>query len=225
MRHNLSMYAVLAAALTLALPAMGQAKHKRVHRQVPDATDQSTQSTAAPAPVWGAGFGYLPSTNGALDALSATYRPNPDLDFDGLLLGGFGSSYTGGTNSSGQPVNDSNSSFGIGAQARYSLVHPTTFLALQAVGRLSYVIASANQTHLGDTVSTSGGQFGIFLGAGFEGFIPAWSSVSVEINSGLNIMLSNISYGGYNQGQSAIYLGASNTNTFVPFNLAVHYYF
>jgi hypothetical protein len=216
MRHNLPIYAVLAAALTLALPAAGQAKHKRVHRQDPDATDQSVQSNAAP---------YLPSTNGALDALSATYRLNPDLDIDGLLLGGVGSSYNGGTNSAGQPVNDSNSSFGIGAQARYSLLHPTTFLALQAVGRLSYVIASADQTHLGDTVSTSGGQFGIFVGAGFEGFIPAWSSVSVEINSGLNIMFSDISAGGYNQGESAVYLGASNTNTFVPFNLAVHYYF
>jgi hypothetical protein len=224
MRQNLTTYAVLAAALTLALPAMGQAKHKRVHRQDPDATDQSTPANAAPAPVWGAGFGYLPSTNGALDALSATYRLN-DLDLDGLLLGGVGSSYTGGTSASGAPVNDSNSSFGIGAQARYSLLHPTTFLALQAVGRLSYVIASADETHLGDTVSTSGGQFGIFLGAGFEGFIPAWSSVSIEVNSGLNIAFSNISSGGYNQGESAVYLGASNVNTFVPFNLAVHYYF
>jgi hypothetical protein len=225
MRNSLSTTLALAAALTLSLPGSSWAKHHRAKTPKPYASDQSADQSTAPEPVWGVGFGYLPSTNGALDALSATYRLNPDLDLDGLLLAGAGSTYNGGTNSAGQPVDDSNSSFGIGAQGRYSLLHPTSFLALQAVGRLSYVTASAAQTHLGNTITTTGGQFGVFAGVGFEGFVPAWPAVSIEVNSGLNIMLSDISVAGFNQGQSAVYLGASNTNAFVPFNLAVHYYF
>ncbi|HTA16420.1 MAG TPA: hypothetical protein VK786_01580 [bacterium] len=225
MRHKLSTYAVLAAALTLALPAMGQAKHKRVHRQAPDATDQSMQSNAAPEPVWGAGFAYLIGPTGALNALSATYRLQPDLALDGLLLGGFSSQYLGGTSASGATVNDSISNFGIGAQARYSLLHPNQYLAFQGVGKLSYLTQSDTHTVLGTATTTSGGQVSLFLGAGFEGFIPSWQAVSIEVNSGFNIMLSSVSAGGKSADQSAVFLGASNGNAFVPFNLAVHYYF
>jgi len=193
MRHNLSTYAVLAAALTLALPAMGQAKHKRVHKQAVDATDQSTQSNAAPGPVWGAGYAYIIGPTGPLNALSATYRIQPDLAIDGLLLGGTGSVYLGGTNASGGTVNDSISNFGIGAQARYSLLHPNQYLAFQGVGKLTFETQTDSHTVLGNATTTSGDLVSIFLGAGFEGFIPAWQSVSIEVNSGFNITLAGAS--------------------------------
>jgi hypothetical protein len=42
------------------------------------------------------------------------------------------------------------------------------------------------------------------------------------VNSGFNVELTSLSGGG---SENAFYLGASNSNAFVPFNLAVHYYF
>jgi hypothetical protein len=174
---------------------------------------------------WGVGFGYLPSRGGAIDALSATFRVNPDLDLDGLLLGGMSSTSNGGTDSSGNPVNDGNSSFGLGVQGRYDLAHANEYLAFQAVGRLSYVTLSNTHTVLGTNTTSTSGQIGAFVGIGFEGFIPAWRSVSIEVNSGLNIQLTGVGVGGVSANETAVYLGASNANAFVPFNLAVHYYF
>ncbi|HTB34945.1 MAG TPA: hypothetical protein VK842_08785 [bacterium] len=171
------------------------------------------------------GFGYLPSRNGAIDALSATYRINPDLDLDGLLLGGVASTYAGGTSASGGVVNDGVSSFGLGAQGRYSLFHPSQDLAFQVVGRLSYVTLSTTHTVLGNATTSSSGLIGLFAGFGFEGFIPAWRAVSIEVNSGFNIFLTGLSAGGTGANESSAYLGSSNANAFVPFNLAVHYYF
>lgn len=214
----------LAAALTLALPSIGQAAARRKHNRTPDAvktpaTDNSDGGT------WGVGAAYLPSPTGALNALSGTYLIMPDLKIDGMLLGGNSSVPLGGTNSSGAQVNDGTGSFGIGAQARYSLLHPTSFLAFQLVGRLSYVVGTDSHEVLGTTVNSSASEFGLFVGAGFEGFIPAWKVVSIEVNSGMNIALTDSTSGGSSAGGAGVWLGASNANAFVPLNLAVHYYF
>jgi len=226
MRHNLSIYAVLAAALTLALPAMGQARHKRVHSQDADATDPSQASDAAPESIWGVGAAYLPGPAGALDAISVTYRGVPNLDFDGMLLGGAASGTVSTTFGS---ATGAGSDFGIGAQARYALLHPSQYLSFQLLGRLSYVTGTLTGTAGGASGSLTTDVFGIFLGGGFEGFIPFWSNVSVEVSSGLNLGFegTSASAGGAtaSAGGSAFGLGASNVNAFVPFNLAVHYYF
>src|SRR5665213_238973 len=222
MQRTLYTGLALAAALMLAMPKAGWARHKHLHAPVVHAAPDSTDQSPA-APAWGVGFGYLPGPGGASNALSGTYRFNPDLSLDGLLLGGIASTINTGTDSAGNPVNGSNASFGLGAQARYSLLHPTDYLAFQLVGRLSYVTMSGTTPERGFNVSSSSGQFGVFLGAGFEGFLPAWRVVSVEVNSGVNIALTGVS--GASAGGSSMSLGASNANAFVPFNLAVHYYF
>ena len=106
------------------------------------------------------------------------------------------------------------------------MAHPMQFLYFQLLGRLSYVDLSSTHTVAGVAGTSASSQVGVFLGAGFEGFIPAWRNVSLEASSGFNIMMTGISSTG-NPGanDTSVFLGASNTNTFVPFNLAVHYYF
>jgi hypothetical protein len=207
---------MLAAALTLTLPSLGRSA-RRAQPQ-PAASDDDSGK-------WGVGYAYLPSRSGALDALSATYRLNPNLDLDGMLLGGIGSVYNGGTSASGGVVNDGVSNFGLAAQGRLSLAHPTQDLAFQVVGRLSYVTESTTHTVLGNAVTTSDGLIGLFAGFGFEGFIPSWRAVSIEVNSGFNVFLTGVSAAGTGANEMSAYLGASNANAFVPFNLAVHYYF
>jgi hypothetical protein len=204
----------LAAALTVALPSLG---HCARHAQAAASDDDSAK--------WGVGYGYLPIRGGAIDALSATYRLNPNVDLDGLLLGGVGSAYTGGTSASGAVVDDGISNFGLGAQGRFSLAHPTQDLAFQAVGRLSYVTTSTTHTVAGISGTNSSGEVALFAGFGFEGFIPDWRAVSIEVNSGFNVLLTGVSAGGTGASEMSAYLGASNANSFVPFNLAVHYYF
>jgi hypothetical protein len=224
MQRTLSTGLALAAALVLTLPSIGQAAPRRKHNHTPDAV-QTPAVDDTDGGTWGVGVGYLPSPVGALNALSGTYRIMPDLKIDGLLLGGVSSVPLGGTNASGAPVNDGTGSFGIGAQARYSLLHPTSFLDFQLVGRLSFVTGTDSHEVLGTTVNSSASEFGMFVGAGFEGFIPAWRVVSIEVNSGVNIALSGATDGPYSAGGSGVWLGASNANAFVPLNLAVHYYF
>ena len=206
----------LAAALSLSLASPAQAA-RRAAAPASNSSDGGGQ--------WGVGFGYLPDRNGAIDALSATYRLNPNVDLDGLLLGGIGSTYAGGTSASGGVVNDGTSTFGLGAQGRFSLAHPNPDLAFQAVGRLSYVTLSTTHTVGGVASTISSGEVALFAGFGFEGFIPAWRAVSIEVNSGFNVFLTGVTAGGAGANEVSAYLGASNPNAFVPFNLAVHYYF
>jgi hypothetical protein len=49
--------------------------------------------------------------------------------------------------------------------------------------------------------------------------------VSIEVNSGFNVFLTGVSAGGTGASEMSAYLGSSNANAFVPFNLAAHYYF
>lgn len=212
MKRHRSQWFTLAAALTLILPGVAQAA-RRERAQPRERIQERVQApTDAGDSRWAMGFGYLPGPNGALDALSATFSPTPDVDIDGLLLGGTVSNANGG--------NVSTSAFGLGAQGRFSLLHPSPNLAFQVLGRLSYV-SSGNPYG----ANSSSSQVGLFLGAGFEGYIPAWRAVSVEVNSGFNIGLASYSAGGTTVNSTAISLGASNANAFVPFNLAVHYHF
>lgn len=208
MQRHRSQLLTLATALALALPGVASAaRRERVQpRERVQASTDDGQSR------WAMGFCYLPGPNGALNALSATFNPTPDLALDGLLLGGSQSNVNGG--------NFSGSAFGLGAQGRFSLLHPSPDLAFQVLGRLSYVALSNS-----NGANTSSSQVGLFLGAGFEGYIPVWRAVSVEINSGFNIGLDSYSAGGTTVNSTAISLGTSNVNAFVPFNLAVHYHF
>jgi hypothetical protein len=218
MRHQRSTVLVLASALMLALPALGWSRHRVV-----EDTDTDQAPAAQPsATQWGVGAAYLPGPAGPLDALTGTLKPNPDFALDGLLLAGTGSVDNGGTDSAGNEVNDSVGSFGLGVQGRYDVLHPTDFLAFQLVGRLSYVDVGDTHTVAGHATSPSQSQFGIFAGAGFEGYIPSWRSVSLEANSGLNIAFTGMSGGGSND---SINLGGGTGATFFPFNIAVHYYF
>lgn len=219
MRHKRSKVLALASALMLTLPALGWSRHRVLEDQDTD------QAAVQPAPQWGVGAAYLPSPTGPLDALTGTFKPNPDLALDGLLLAGSGSVDDGGTDSSGNEVNDSIGSFGLGVQGRYDVLHPTNYLAFQVVGRLSWVDEGDTHTVAGHATSTSESQFGIFAGAGFEGFIPSWRSVSVEVNSGLNIAFTGTSGGGASSSDDTINLGGSGGAAFFPFNFAVHYYF
>lgn len=217
----------LSAALLLALPGLSYSAGRHTHSVQPP-EDNSAPATDSP---WGVGAAYLPGPGGAIDALSLTYRGVPNWDFDGMLLGG---SASGTVNDSfGGSANGAGSAFGIGAQARYGLLHPSEYLIFQLVGRLSYVTSSATGTvsdGLGSASGTiSNDVFGIFVGAGFEGFFPFWRNVSVEVNSGINFgSESTTETGGGNSvsaSGSVFGLGASNVNAFVPLNLAVHYYF
>lgn len=220
MRRKCSTVLALASALMLILPALGWSRHRMVEEQD---TDQA--APVQPATQWGVGAAYLPGPTGPLDALTGTMKPNPDLALDGLLLLGTVSVPAGGTDASGNAVNDSMGSFGLGVQGRYDVLHPTEYLAFQLVGRLSYVDVGDTHTVAGHATSTNADQFGIFAGAGFEGFIPAWRSVSVEVNSGLNIAFGGASGGGASSSNDSIGLGGNTGATFMPFNFAVHYYF
>jgi hypothetical protein len=225
MRPTLSTTLALSAALLLSLPGLGLcARHARTAEATPEPTPEMTGSP------WGVGAAYLPGPGGALDAISITYRGKPDWDFDGMLLGGSASgtvttSFGGGSNTG--------SDFGIGAQARYGLLHPSQYLVFQLVGRLSYVTGSTSASVSAGGASENGtfttSVLGVFVGAGFEAFFAYWRNVSIELNTGVNFASENTTASGggnsVSSGGSAFGIGASNVNSFVPLDLAVHYYF
>jgi hypothetical protein len=155
---------------------------------------------------WGVGA----ANTGADNAVTGTYWVMNALAIDGLL--GFGSTATSVSSvSTGSQFN-----FLIGAAGRYDLAKPMPDLHIQVIGRLSY--SSMPSVSTIDT----------FVGAGFEGFIPGWHGVSLEISTGLHAYISTLTYSYLGVGsatgtQSGFYLGGGNG--VLPVNLAVHCYF
>lgn len=162
---------------------------------------------------WGVGAAYLP---GASDgALSGTYWVMDGLAIDGFLGFGALSSSVSGYSAS------SKSDFLIGASGRYDLAKPTPNLHLQVIGRLTY---ASNSTSIPGGSSFGGSTIDLFAGAGFEGFIPAWHAVSLEINTGLHVYTDSTTLGSGSGATTGFYLGAKNSS-FLPVNVALHYYF
>jgi hypothetical protein len=177
----------------------------------------------------GLGAEYLLSpANGPMGAISGSYWVMNRMVIDAYLGGYNGSFYGGSTDSNGNPTTSSNSGFLIGAGARFDLARPVDALHIQAIGRLDYSGGSTTNSVLGNNTTVSTDVIAIFLGAGIEGFIPVWPGVSIELNTGLNILPGgeSISAPKFSDNISYFSVGVAGfSGTTLPVNLALHYYF
>lgn len=228
--------AILALLISLAYASSAHAAVR--HAKPAPSTENSDDSSAStvsndngPDMTGNMGLGaeYLLSpSNGPMGAISGSYWVMNRLVID-AYLGGFNGSYYGSsTDSNGNPTTSSNSGFLIGAGARFDLARPVDALHIQGIGRLDYTGGSTTTSTNGNNTTISNDEIAIFLGAGIEGFIPVWPGVSIELNTGLNILPGgeSISAPKYSASVSYFSVGVAGfSGTSLPVNLALHYYF
>lgn len=172
----------------------------------------------------GVGATLIPTRSGDLGGITGDYWLSDKIAIEALL--GFGSSsYAGGSDSAGKPINDSGSSMGIGAGARFNLINTADVVYFGLMGRLAYTSTNSTHTALGTASSSTNGTVGLFVGADVEAFVPMWRSISVEASTGLNMLFGSVSStapGSTSIAESSVFLGGTNA---LPLNVAFHYYF
>jgi hypothetical protein len=225
MKKTVVVCAILAMGLSSLAQASSRSKKAVQAKQEEQAQDSTpvVRSEDDMTGKIGVGAVIIPTAGTYVSAVTGSYWMSNKVALDGYLGAGGGSVYNGGTASNGAPVTDNTSNLFIAIGGRLDLARPTPDLHLQAIGRLSFNDLSTDHTALGNTATLAGSTVGIFVGAGFEGFIPGWHSVSIEVNSGLHLDLNNTSYPGNNLGSTSYYFGGGAG--LVPVNLGIHYYF
>ena len=169
-----------------------------------------------------AGTGVIPAF-AAPNALSLRYWQSENLGWD-LLLAGDTSSQPGGNDAAGNPVDNTTRAFGVGIKAKYNWKRPSDWVLVQVVGRASVASLSQDVTNpLSGRIDQATGTFNLFLGLGFEAFIPAWEAISVEASTGASVSSIRTQAGGgaAQSGSSFSLVG----DGFTPVNLALHVYF
>lgn len=174
---------------------------------------------------FGVGGALVPAKGSAIPALSGTYWVSDDLALEALLGYGSSSQYNGGTDSAGKPVNDSVSAWGLGIAGRMNLAKPSPRVWFQGVGRLSFSGGSTTHTVLGTSGTGNESTLGLFLGLGFEAYMPTWNCVTLEANTGLNYTSTSTSYSGGGSSISESELALGGGTSVLPLNLALHFYF
>lgn len=196
---------LVAAALLLA----GQAYSKTVRRAEPVETDSGrTEISTGMAGKWGVGFDTIPGastggspmvpTFGSANALNLRYWRNDAWCLEGLLALAVSNSAV------------SESIFGVGVGAKYNFRKPVDDVLVQMLGRASFATDNAASVNI-STIA-------LWVGTGFEAFIPAWRAISVEGNVGLGFISQS------RPGVNTTVFGI-NGNGFAPVSVAIHYYF
>jgi hypothetical protein len=176
---------------------------------------------------WGFGLDTIPGAS--VNPLSGSLVSEPNAiairwwatDRLGLdLLGAANVSSLNGTTGSSTATNPGGQTFGVGVGVKYNLTEPSHDLLAQLVARGSY--ATAEQTGATSQLSTTA----LFVGAGFEAFVPGWDWLSLEGSAGLTLNSQDLEpangASGASQSTSNVSLGG---NGFSPVDLSIHVYF
>ncbi|GEM_PF-2193290 len=173
---------------------------------------------------WALGYDYFYGTG---STISARNWIESDLALDLLVGGSFSPGYP---LSSFNSENDYLWSFSLGVGLRQNVARPLKDVYIQMLVLLSYSQSFQQITDSGtysDYMNDQIQTFNLFIGPGFEVFLPFLEDLSVEANLGINIS----SYWLEGSGDYLDYgwnwkvsLG-SDSNTFSLFNAAAHFYF
>lgn len=202
----------------------------------PEAAPAPTPSPTPAGPVltgrWGIGFDQIPGASAGTglvpglaspNAMAIRYWISERLAWDGLLALDTSSQPASGPGAPGVPAGTDQRGYGVGTVIKFNAKRPTPWLLAQILARAS--LASLNQmqndgSNNGQTTTT----FGLGLAAGFEAFLPAWDSLSVEGSVGLDFSSSQTKVEGGQAAQSGSSFGIKG-NGFTPLNVSVHLYF
>lgn len=152
---------------------------------------------------------------------------NSALDF---YLGGYFSSLSG-NDFNGNSITTPYSSYDLGIGLRQVVVRPVENVKVEFIQRLMFVGNYDEYANTYDDSVQSSQMFDLYLGFGFEAFIPFWKNLSIEGDAGLEGRLSfHQDRTNYFNGSSTYY--SNYTATFMTannnqglFNIAAHYYF
>ena len=181
---------------------------------------------------WGIGYDEVPGASAAAasnqipglaqaNALALRYWVTEDLAWDGLLAMSLSSEpQSASVIGAGQDTHG----YGVGTVLKFNLKRPTPWLMGQLLGRASLAVLDESDNGGGGSGQTTT-TFGVGFGAGFEAFLPAWDSLSVEgsVNVGFSSSQTKVANSqGVAQNGSTL---AINGNGFSPLSLAIHLYF
>lgn len=138
---------------------------------------------------------------------------------------------TSGASSGGSTPGTAASGFGLGLGVKYNLTRPAHDLLTQIVARVS--TASSTQSDPTGLLKLNTSTLGLFLGAGFEAFVPGWDWLSLEGSAGFSMKTQTVKPESTTGAASAATAGASQTTSsmslggagFSPINVAFHVYF
>lgn len=200
---------------------------------VATATPTPVQKSLALAGRWGLGFDNIPGASAGTglvpglassNAVSFRYWVNERLAWDGLLALSLSSQPPGGAGAAGVPAGTDQRGYGVGTVLKWNVKRPSPWLLAQVLARASLASLAQlqnNGSNTGQTTTT----FGLGIGAGFEAFLPAWDSLSVEGSVGLNFSSSQVKVeGAGSAAQSGSSLGIDGSG-FTPVNVSAHLYF
>jgi len=164
-------------------------------------------------------------------ALSLRYWAHDDEAYD-FSMGGYDNP-SPGKDFANDLVFTPNWGYGVSVGLRHNWRHPAEDVFVQWIARLSYS-QTFYQNSNSSVISTSQNQdLSLFIGPGFEAFVPFWKNISIEGNIGLSL---DSHWSQYAQVNSPSYpytnptpnywslsLGINNTITSI-LNAAVHFY-
>ena len=176
---------------------------------------------------WGFGLDTIPGASvnplsGSLvsqpNAISIRWWATDKLGLD--LLAAANISSLNGTTGGSSSSNPGGQTVGVGFGVKYNLTEPSHDLLAHIVAKGSY--GTAEQTGGTTRLSTTA----LFVGAGFEAFVPGWDWLSLEGSAGLTVSSQDLepTNGGTGAAQSTSNVSLGG-NGFSPVNLSIHVYF
>ncbi len=186
---------------------------------------------------WGLGFDTIPGASvqtnnlftalAAPNALSLRYWVNERLAWEGLLAAAFNSQPPTSIGGSTLNAGTDQRSWGLGTGIKVNAKPTPRYILPQFIGKASMGQSSqqsqATASTPATTVTTS--TVTLFVGGGFEAFIPVWPDLSVEGSVGLQLSSTQTKVDGSTQAaQTGSSLGVAGYG-FSPINVAVHLYF
>jgi hypothetical protein len=201
---------VMALALCLGMSILAEAKSKK--------SDEGEGLSTGMAGRLGVGLeAQDPTKLSTLPVLTGRYWLSDRLGIDAAL----GFSTQTQTPATGSAVNTTQ--FALAGGARFVLAAPVQELLITANGKVG-VGTSYNGTN-GDN-NTSSFTFGLGVGIGFEAFIPAWKSLSVEgaLGLGLSSTSTTTKAAGVSSSSSDFKLGTEGSGS-TPVSVGIKYYF
>jgi hypothetical protein len=213
-----------------------------VAAQEPSPTPASTPAVFSPEhPKGYLGVGIGTTPLGAT-ALALRYWMEDNTALDVMVSGS--DSPGAGYDFSGNQITTSNWAYGLSLGLKQNLKEPIRDVFVQGIARLSYAqnfvqstsTTSENSITYGYTnLNTQNQEVSLFLGIGFEAFVPFWEDISIEGNAGLSVnALWNEVTDYYNPNFSSqpdistsygLLSAGVNTNTFSILSGSVHFYF
>lgn len=185
---------------------------------------------------WGIGFDTIPGAStqanlisalAAPNALAVRYWVNEKLAWEGQLASAFNSQPPSSVGGASLTSGTEQRAWGLGTGIKVNAKPTPRYLLPQYIGKVS--LGQASQQTQGsngtppDVLTTT--TFTLFVGGGFEAFIPVWPDLSVEGSVGLQLSSSQTKVEGSTlAAQTGSSLGVTGAG-FSPINVSVHLYF